>query len=132
MGGHGGRTDTQLAGNRAIGKAHRQKISDLAFPLAQPALAHGIARLRSDAENAQHARRLFTAQVRRVAIFLRQAVPPGPRRADIHDDVQQMGDAARAAEWINLPIPAAAGIAFAWSTQLTELIALEVFRLAGG
>src|ERR1700719_3924859 len=43
-----------------------------------------------------------------------------------------MGDAARAAEWIDLPIPSAAGIAFARSTQLAELIALEVFRLAGG
>ena len=69
MGGHGGRADVQLTRNRAIGKAHCQQISYLAFPLAQHFLPAGVPYLRSEAENAQHARCLFAAQIRGLLVF---------------------------------------------------------------
>src|SRR5207302_8597382 len=82
----------------------------------------------------QNARCLLAAAIRGLPLLSGGSAPARPRFADVHDDVQQMGDVTgRTAQWINLPIPPAglALLAPLDNTELTKLKTLEVFGLGG-
>src|ERR1700682_1240233 len=94
-----------MIGDCRLGESHRQQTRHLVFAFAQSGETPRGRALGSKTENAQDPRCLFAAAVLGLAMFFGGAVPSGPGRTDIHDDVEQMRDAARAAQRIDLPVP---------------------------